>query len=119
MASKTKNAKQTPKRVLRSENVRNRNDSLRSFLPSLASDKRRLDEKLFKAERNIEAIQSVQKSKIFSFLSSFTSRDNAFRAIVCSQRSQRRRSLFASGRIGRGKRVFGSKMHTILSKVRC
>lgn len=120
MASKTKNAKQTHKRVLRIRNVRNGNGGIRNSIPSLVSDDRRkIDEALFKVQRNIGAVESVQKSKIFSFLSDFYGRNNAFRAVVCSKRSQRRRALFASGRAGYGKRIHTPKMHTSLSEVRC
>ncbi len=126
MASKTKNAKHTPKRVLRIENVnrgvrnvRVGNDSLRNSFFDLVVDKRKLNETLFKVQRNINSVKSVQKSKIFSFLSDKYGIDNAYRAVVCSKRSERRRALFSSGRAGFGKRIHTEKLHTQLSKVRC
>ncbi len=128
MASKAKNAKHTPKRVLRIENVRiNRgiknvrvsNDSLRNSFSHLVSDKGLINERLFKLQRNISSVRSVQKSKIFSFLSDKYGFNNAFRAIVCSKRSERRRALFATGRAGFGKRIHTEKLHTQLSSVRC
>lgn len=129
MASKTKNAKHTPKRVLRIENVRFdgriknvrvSNDSLRnSFSPLVGNEGRRINEALFKAQRNVNSVRAVQKSKVFSFLSDKYGFINAFRSIVCSKRSERRRSLFAAGRAGYGKRIHTPKMHTELSKVRC
>ncbi len=128
MASKTKNAKHTPKRVLRIENFRNirkvenvrvSNDSLRNIFPDLVNNERKLNEALFKVQRNINSVKSVQKSKVFSFLSDKYGFNNAFRAIVCSKRSERRRSLFASGRAGYGKRIHTPKLHTQLSEVRC
>lgn len=127
MASKTKNAKHTPKRVLRIENVINggiknvrvSNDSLRNSFSPLVSNERKLNEALLKVQRNINSVKSVQKSKIFSFLSNEYGFNNAFRAVVCSKRSERRRALFATGSAGAGKRIQTSKMYTELSKVRC
>lgn len=126
MVSKTKNAKHTPKRVLRIQNVnrgvrdvRVSNDSLRNSFFNLVGNERKLNEGLLKAQRSINNIKSVQKSKIFSFLSNKYGFNNAFRAVVCSKRSERRRALFSAGRAGFGKRIYTEKLHTELSKVRC